>query len=963
MNYSTKLPIPTYPEKAEMAFAELGEAIKSISAENIEILRAVFAISPYLTKLAVKFPETLSTFFDDFQNTGSVDAIIDSVFANLSEAKFTSIAEINKGLRNAKGKLALITALADISGIWDLYKVTDTLSEFADLSIHKAIEFLFARAENSGQLKPATLLKGVEHSGLIVLAMGKLGSRELNYSSDIDLIVFYDGYKASDYGIENPRTFFIKLTQEMVNILQERTEDGYVFRVDLRLRPDPASTPLAISTSGAMTYYETVGQNWERAAMIKARFSSGDEASARVFLNDISAYVYRKNLDFAAVRDIQSIKRQINARLTGSENNLAGYDVKLGMGGIREIEFFVQTQQLIWGGRQPQLRQQKTVDALCALEEAGFVTAEARQTMESAYSYLRQVEHRLQMIDDQQTHEIPAKDADILRIANFMGHSQIDSFADELFKHTEAVHLVYSELFKDSPPLSGPGTLVFTGVENNPETLKTIARMGFANPDLISSTIRAWHHGSRRSTRTKRARELITELTPGMLEAFAKTPNPDFAFQRFDELIDKVPATAQIFAILNSSPKLMELIADITGNSIYLSRYISTVPYIIDSLIEPGFLTSLPSRAEMQEDISISLNHAHNTEEKFNVIRRFANEHKFQVAIHMLKALSPFDLCTHTLSLIAEVAIASTYSVLAGIFAVDYGQFKSSEFGIIALGKLGGQSMNINSDADLILVYDSNDEDELSSGVKAFNPNVYYIRLAQRLINAISSISEEGKLYEVDTRLRPHGNAGPLVISVDALQKYYESSAWDVEFLALTRARVILGSEKMNQKISTIIRDNIFNVRDRTQLEKHIIDLRRKIAESHSPNKHWDTKFARGGLLDIELISQYLQIRHVAEGDLVDSNTSSALSKLMNAGIIPENIADHLSRAEKFYRQVQTYRHLIFDEDVDVAKANPKLINTFVACLNQADVNALDDTLKMYQQFSYITFASLFGEY
>jgi len=534
-----------------------------------DILEIINKYSPYLTKLIEKQPD----FFDDIYTKG-FEALYEETIDFLSNTEFTTKENWMKSLRIAKQKIALLTAVADISEKWTVEKVTTVLSQFANLCINKTIDYLVEKSEELNN-----------KDGIIILALGKLGADELNYSSDIDLMLFFEIDKIS-YSGKNIQSFFTKFTQRLAHILQELTKDGYVFRVDLRLRPDPASTPPMVSVARAINYYNTVGQNWERAALIKANPIAGDIKAGGRFLDKLRPYIWRTHLDFESIKDIHSIKRQMDIKLGNKKIALAGHNIKVGIGGIREIEFYAQTQQLIWGGRKLKLRERTTCSALQALTDDGRIKQEITENLIKHYRFLRTLEHRLQMINDQQTHTIPVDKEEILRVANFMGYETLQEFEKEYEKHLVSVHKYYTELFEEDKSLAViEGRLVFTGVENDPETIKTLNVMGFKNAEKVSEIVRSWHHGKREATKTTKSRELLTELMPSLLKALANTANPDYAFLNFDGFIAKINVGVQFFSSLYSNPKLLYLIADIMGSTPHLGEMLGKYPHLLDGIL------------------------------------------------------------------------------------------------------------------------------------------------------------------------------------------------------------------------------------------------------------------------------------------------------------------------------------------------------------------------------------------
>src|SRR5271169_7247745 len=521
-------------------------------ARTRDMLLGLADHSPYLWALVKEDPARLIRLLRRPPGE-SLDAIVRA----LAERRDEDEAELMRALRRAKRESALLVALADIGGVWDLVQATEALTRFADAAVGAALAFLLRRHARAGLLKLDPDARDPQSgSGVVVLALGKHGARELNYSSDVDLIVLYDQAAASIPPGAEPGPLFERVTKALARLLQERTSDGYVLRVDLRLRPDPASTPVALSTLSAYSYYATVGQNWERAALIKARPAAGDLRLGERFLADLAPFIWRKYFDYAAIADIHAMKRQIHAVRGHEVVVVPGHDIKLGRGGIREIEFFVQTQQLIFGGRRPQMRGARTLDTLERLHADKWVSTDAVEELSEAYTYLRRIEHRLQMVADEQTQRLPFEAEPLARFAKFCGYARPDSFMKDVTHHLTRVEHHYARLFEDAPELSAAsGNLVFTGVADDPETLATLRALGFQRPEAAAETVRGWHFGRRAAVSSPRAREVLTELTPALLEAFAGSGDPDAALAAFDEALARMPAAAELLSILRSNER------------------------------------------------------------------------------------------------------------------------------------------------------------------------------------------------------------------------------------------------------------------------------------------------------------------------------------------------------------------------------------------------------------------------
>jgi glutamate-ammonia-ligase adenylyltransferase len=900
-------------------FAERGAAEKAFAAapEGAALLAALGGHSPFLADLALRESATLLRLAERGPEA-TLALALDPLGRADPAATRPGVAAL---LRRAKRQAALIVAVADISGTWALDRVTGALSDLADACTDYACAHLLREAQGRGDLKlaggaarhdPRATCRG---SGLVVLGMGKLGGRELNYSSDIDLMVLYDPEVAT-YDADRAGAIYVRLARDLVRLLDERTEDGYAFRTDLRLRPDPAATPLAVSLPAAIVYYESMGQNWERAAMIKARPVAGDRALGEHFLREIRPFVWRRHLDFAAVADIHSIKRQIHAHKghKGAHDRVqvAGHDVKLGRGGIREIEFTVQVLQLIWGGRDPVLRDPTTLGALAALAAAGKIDRRAAADLADAYGFLRQVEHRLQMVADRQTHRLPEDAAGLANIASFMGFDAPESFAAALLAHMGRVERRYAGMFEAAPDLSSAdgvgGDLVFTGVEDDPGTLATLRSLGFQNPAAVAAMVRGWHHGRTRATRSERARELLTALMPALLAAFARQPQPDAALMRLDTALARLPTGVQVLSLLARNPALLDRLAFVLGAAPQLADHFSRNPAALDGL--------LAGHAAPQVDPAASLpalvKDARFLEEALEAARRLVTEGKFEVDAAALEGRLDTDAAGLARSALADAAIGALLPRLAADFARRHGRVPGGALGVVALGKLGGRDMLPGSDLDLILVYDHAAEaTESSGGPKALAASQYFARLANQVVGALTAPGAEGRLYEVDMRLRPSGSKGPVAVSLGAFTRYHAESAWTWERMALTRARFVAGPPALKRRVEAAIRQAQIRSADPAQVLSDARAMRARMLRDLPADGPWDVKHMAGGLVEVEFISQALQVAHAHRlAAVVSPTTRLALAALARAKILPVGEAEALVAADRLWRAVTAHLRL-----------------------------------------------------
>jgi glutamate-ammonia-ligase adenylyltransferase len=948
------------PEAADPAAVRLGgerweEALAGLDPETVAVgsefrdgdpgrrlFAAIFGNSPFLSQCCLSEPGFVVQLLLQGPDATFVELLRPLNDHSGGDSGSPDKAALMRTMRVAKRRAALTIAIADITGAWPLEKVTQALSDTAKAALGASIRHLLGEAHRTGKLvlpDPGDPERG---SGFIVLGMGKLGAGELNYSSDIDLMLLFDLETVRYTGRTSPQQFFPRLARDLVQLMGERTGDGYVFRTDLRLRPDPASTPPAVSVQAALSYYESTGQNWERAAMIKARPVAGDREAGKGFLRELRPFLWRKNLDFAAIQDIHSIKRQINAHKGGAEIAVRGHNIKLGRGGIREIEFFAQTQQLIWGGRLPGVRVRATCEALRCLAAAGRIGDGLVEAMTEAYRFLRTVEHRLQMIDDQQTHTLPDDPAALDRLAIFLGFRDGEAFGKELCRVLSLVERHYAELFEESPTLSSPGNLVFTGTEDDPETLATLRGLGFHDPSSVVARIRGWHHGRYRSTRSQRAREILTELVPALLEAFGKSPNADAAFIRLDRFLGHLPAGVQLLSLLQQNRGLLDLLAEIMGAAPRIADHLARHPILLDGVLTEGFFEPLGSLEELGRDFGHVLGLAHDYQDTLDLARRWTNDRKFQIGVQMLRGTLDGDTAGRAFADVAETVIAGLLPAVEREFARQHGRVEGGAVVVLALGKVGGREMTATSDLDLIIVYDADPKATNSDGSRPLPIPTYYARLSARLINALTALTGEGLLYEVDTRLRPSGSSGPAASSFEAFSKYHDELAWTWESMALTRARPVAGPAGLADRVMDVVRRVLTEPRDRRKLLLDVAEMRQRMAAARPKTPLWDVKHLRGGMVDIEFIAQYLALR---EGErhpaVIHPNTTAALEGLACIGALEPEDAATLIDAMRLWREVQGLLKLLVEGEFDEATAPDGLKATLARLAGCVDFAAL----------------------
>nr|MEA2798996.1 [glutamine synthetase] adenylyltransferase / [glutamine synthetase]-adenylyl-L-tyrosine [Phenylobacterium sp.] len=903
-------------------------------------LAPVFGASPYLASLARRDPAGLDRLL-----AAEPRARLEDILVRTAAAAGLGLEAAQVRLRELKAELHLLTALADLGGVWDLDQVTGALTRFADAAVTSALA-VAARGElEAGRLTRLGEAAEGPVPGWFCIAMGKQGAFELNYSSDIDVSVFFDPDRLPlAEGIE-PEAFAVRLTQRLSDLMQARTAEGYVFRMDLRLRPDPASTQAAVPIPAAIEYYENVGQNWERAAFIKARPCAGDLPAAEAFLGELAGFVWRRNLDFAAIADIHSIKRQIHAHKVDERVSAKGVDLKLGRGGIREIEFYVQTQQLILGGRNPDLRSRRTLDALAALVEAGHVAPETAAELTEAYHLLRSVEHRIQMLADEQTHRLPESDADRRRVAALAGFDKLRSFDAAITRTLKGVNARYGELFPSEEPLSSRfGSLVFTGVEDDPATLATLKRMGFSNPGYVAKTIRSWHHGHIPATATERGRELFTRLAPRLLDAAQATGSPGAAFNRFGAFFSNLSSGVQLQSLFLAQPNLFELIVQVMAFAPRLAATLARRPAAIDAMLDGAFFQAIDiaeDRAFMQTAVA----RAEGFEGAMDAVRVVHREQAFRIGVQVMsgaasavtagKAFADLaDLCVDAL---AGAALAETERLAGGL---------AGDVAVVALGKCGSREMSAGSDLDLMTLYRAADPGAASE-LKGWDAATFYGRFTQRLIAALSSQTAEGGLYDVDMQLRPSGTKGPVAVSFAAFEGYYEAEAETWELLALTRARVVWAtSEAFAGAAQAAIDAALRRPRDRAATARDVREMRELMARERPPKGDWDLKLSPGGLVDIEFAAQFLQLAHAADGGPMAPNTAEALAAFREAGLAPGHPLADLERAWRLQQDLTQLLKVALEDGADPEGEPPAFRALLARAGGTRDFRQLQSALK-----------------
>ena len=823
----TAHPRPLDPERGQAVAEALGVANHATA-----LIAGTAGSSPYLARLIEIESDWLRTALDE-----APELAFDALLAAARQAE--GLKDTATALRLAKRRAALLIALADLGGVWPLDTVVGALTDLADMAVQHACAAALA-TETGGPLAGLT----PEQAGLVVLAMGKQGARELNYSSDIDLICLFDETRWEPGDFAEVKARFIQAIRRVVKLVGEVTPEGYVFRTDLRLRPNPTTTPVCMAMGAAEQYYESVGRTWERAAFIKARPCAGDIAAGQAFLKTLTPFVFRRHLDFAAIEDAHDMRLKIRAHKgVGSRFEVAGHDIKLGYGGIREIEFFAQTQQLVRGGRDPSLRDPTTRGALRALAAAGVIEAATAQALDEAYVAHRTLEHRLQMIEDAQTQQIPLGEAGRERVAALGGWPDRERFEADLRDRCQRVRTLADSIYAPlTAPAAAPGDL---------------ASLGFADPDKAQALMDSWQSGRVTATRGERARRRFRKIAPLLVEKLAAAASPDEAITQFDQFLRGLPAGVQLFALFEANPHLLDLVTEICAAAPRLAAYLGRHAGVLDAVLDRSFFDPLPEADALAAELRTSLGTDSDYEARLDMARRWAHERRFRVGVQVLRGIAHAAEAGRAFSAIAEATLAALYPVVVDEFARKYGPPPGQGAAVLAMGKLGSAEMTATSDLDLLVIYDPGAEEE-STGPKRLPVSAYYARLTQALVAALTAPTGEGTLYAVDLRLRPSGRKGPVATRLSAFERYQATEAWTWEHLALTRARVLAGEPAMKTAAAEAVAALLSTPHPVDKTLTDVLDMRARLAEANRAlrSNPWELKLAEGGLLDIELAVQ-----------------------------------------------------------------------------------------------------------
>ncbi len=864
------------------------------------LIEGVAGCSPYLARLIARHPEMARAALASSLRQ-SLERVVSAAWKASEEVEQSAHM---KALRLAKSDAALSFALGEIAGAWTTMEATDALSQFADACAGSAMRIALRQATRLG-FRATDEARPEIGCGVVALAMGKHGAFELNYSSDIDLVILFDSASDALGGREESKRVAVAVARAIVKILNDQTADGYVFRTDLRLRPDPGVSAAAVSINAAETYYESYGQNWERAAFIKARSAAGDLPLGDEFIRRLRPFIWRKFLDFAAIEEIHAVMRQIHAGKGAGDFDFFGHDLKRGRGGIREIEFYVQAQQLIGGGKNPAFRARATLEAMAALASAGVVAGETADALSERYRYLRKVEHRLQMIADEQTHRIPQTEVEASRLAAFLGEPSLPALEARLGEVFRSTHRLTTPFFQPETRATATiGPLSFTGVDNDPATIATLRALGFERPEQVADSFRRWHAGETRATRSARARTLLAKIAPQLIEALARAGSPDDAFAAFDGFLRGLPAGVQIFSLFLNRPDVFERLVRIMALSPYLAREVARRAYLAEALIESRWPEPAPSEAELEAKLAVRLGAADHYEAVLSAVRRWASEESLSVSAQLLVGAIAPDAAAERFTQIAETSLRALFDAAKNESERLFGVIDGT-IAIVALGRLGARAMTAASDVDLMFIYEAGDGAR-ASGEAALDAVTYYARLVRRFLAAVTTPTEEGVLYDVDMQLRPSGAKGPAAVSLASFRHYYANEAWTWEKMALTKARVFAGDPALGARIMAAVDQTLAAPREAAATARDVEAMRQRLRSAKPGLGPWDLKNAVGGFIEADFTVQYLILAHVSGMDAATRrDRGSAIRALRDRGALAPDAAAVLANAHVVLESIQ----------------------------------------------------------
>jgi len=902
-------------------------------------LLALLGASPFLTNIICRDPDAFSQLFSrlEIDTIRSEAEMIAALRTQLPED--IDFKELFTLLRRFKYREMVRIAARDLGGMAPLEEVTAELSALAAASLQIACETTrkLLIAEHGVPL----LAESDSAAELTIFGMGKFGGRELNFSSDIDLIFFYSSDQGETAGVSDGQggfsgkislhTFFVKQTEMITRVISQVTEDGFVFRVDLGLRPEGKGGDVALSLRSAEVYYELWGQSWERAAMLKARVVAGSIPLGEELLRRIEPFIYRKYLDYNLIEDMMAMKKKIDASLA---RELEGeYNIKLGRGGIREIEFFIQALQLVYAGKDSRLREKNSLASLEILKNAQLLTAGDCRLLADAYRFLRTVEHRIQVVQERQTHNLPKKADEYTALARRCGYLSLDGselFRTELERHRANVSFIYGNLFlsrdeklKEDVPAE---IYHFFDRSADPDILKDmLAERRFRDVDSAYDHLLLLRDGPPKAHLTERARRILEKIAPPLLQEIFASPDPDMAMTNLERFLCAVGSRSTFYALLAENREVLKLIVSLFGMSEFLSKIFIGHPELLDSMVARTLASAFKDLAVMEEELQQMLSQAVDFEERIDLLRRYRHEEFLRIGMNDIYGKLGQTAIASQLTTLADACLKAACTIARQelsrfgkpLYRAPDGSEHEADFAVLGMGKMGGLELNYHSDLDIIYIYD---HQGYTDGVKQISNHEYFAKLGQKIIMILTTQTREGYVYKLDTRLRPSGNAGPLVTSLESFKTYHKDEAQVWERQALTKARVVLGGDDLKEGIEAVIRHTLydFSADDAVRSEINRLRMRMENEIARESAGNFNIKTGRGGMVDVEFIVQYLLLKYGrSTAEIRSKNTLTALKSIRSAGIMGAADCETLINGYKFLRRLENRLRIVHDNSIN----------------------------------------------
>ncbi len=906
--------------------------------------------SPFLVNLLYKTPCLFERLFFDAELDQSRSYHEQLAVLRRSLPVAADMAALQKTLRCFKRAEILRIATRDLCGLASLEEVTRELSDLAAVTLQVAYETCHRLLQQEYGTPLMQTETAAREAAMTIIGMGKLGGRELNFSSDIDIIYFYESDRGETSGVDDGRrgrkgvvslhTFFNKLAEQITKALHQVTEDGFVFRVDLGLRPEGKSGDMAVSLRSAEVYYESWGQSWERTAMLKARPVAGSLELGEQLLQLLSPFVYRKYLDYTLIEDMKLMKQKIDvslARTREGETNL-----KLGRGGIREIEFFIQALQLVYAGKTPRLRERNSLMALQLLAEARLISDEESRQLSEAYRFLRTVEHRIQVVQERQTHSLPSGTEELQALARrcgFLRENGLERFSETLEGHRQRVATIYNGLFysreEKLQQAVQPEILCLLDVKADPDLVKDLlAERRLEDLDRAFDNLNLLRGGRVRGNITERSRRVLAQIAPPLLQYLLESPDPDMALANAEKFLGVVAGRSSFYALLAENRATLQLLATLFGTSAFLSKILIGHPELLESMVARTYAFMLKPREVMQEELASLLSQAEDFEELLDVLRRYRNEEFLRIGLNDIHGKVGQGSIASQLTDLAETCLEAACTIATAELSRfgqptwrDNGTYHRSNLAIIGMGKLGGRELNYHSDLDIIFIYD---HQGMTDGDKQISNHEYFAKLAQKLILILATQTREGYVYKLDTRLRPSGNAGPLVTSLESFLAYHRSEAQIWERQALAKARVVFGEPVLAEHIGAVVRQSAFgsSIDEEGRREIHRLRMRMENEIARESEGSYNIKTGRGGMVDVEFVAQYLLLRYgCRHPELRTTNTIVALKEARGAALLARADADTLINGYKFLRKLENRLRLLHDYSINALGGDQRYLD------------------------------------